>query len=293
MRSHRVLNTVVILGIVLFIYFIFAPASRAGVLYDAEAKLLYEDNVVGLLSDKRGGAAGMTGAMGAGMIGAMTMTGGPGQKYTGSSSQSSGDASLDIFADLGISTDVASDTSLFLLGSVEHTSYSRFTEFDSTIGNVSAGVIKSLGDIFLARVAANGRIKGYNNSARNSSAYGGTFTLKEKLDPAFWLKEIYEYEKNDASSAIFTYRGNSVSIWAGYLATPKSTVLLGYNYLVRDYDQPSGFRVTANTVSLGLQHEIGKKWFVDGQYDRQMSNSNVAGTYTTDNIVSVGLRYSY
>jgi predicted porin len=62
---------------------------------------------------------------------------------------------------------------------------------------------------------------------------------------------------------------------------------------VRDYDQPSGFKVTAHTISLGLSYELVKKWFLNAQYDHQASDSNVPGTNTTDNMFSIGLRYGY
>jgi predicted porin len=45
--------------------------------------------------------------------------------------------------------------------------------------------------------------------------------------------------------------------------------------------------------SVGLEHKLAKKWVLDAQYDHQISDSNVPGTYTTDNIFSVGLRYGY
>jgi predicted porin len=105
--------------------------------------------------------------------------------------------------------------------------------------------------------------------------------------------ESYDYEMNNADSPFFTYKGNSMSIWAGFLVMPQTTFLLGYNYLARDYDQPSGFKVTSNTVSAGLEHKLAHTWFFEAQYDHQMSDSNVPGTYTTDNIFSVGIRYSY
>ena len=62
MRIQRVLNPIIIACITASIYFVSVPAARAEMYYDAEAKIIYEDNVVGLLSDKRGGTAGMPGA---------------------------------------------------------------------------------------------------------------------------------------------------------------------------------------------------------------------------------------
>lgn len=299
MQTRRAVNAAITGCFILFLYPIIAQAAQPEIFYDASIKGTYEDNVVGLLSDKRGGAAGMPAATGpgtgmmAGIMGPMGpgSIGGSTPQDTGV--QSKGDFSINLFADLGVSTEVASGTSAFLMGSAQHTSYSDFTDFDSTIGGLSAGVNEKLGDIVSAKVALSASLKRYKDSERNSSAYGPAVSLKEQFLPSFWLKESYYYEKNDADSALFSYKGNSVGIWSGYLVLPKTTLLLGYDYLVRDYDLPSGFKVTANTISLGLEHELAKNWFFDAQYAHQGSDSNVAGTSSTDNIFSVGLGYSY
>lgn len=298
MQTRRPGKAAIIGCIVLFMYLIAVPASRAEIFYDIAVKGTYEDNVVGLLSDKRGGAAGVPAAAGPGMMGAVMGPGmGPGS-MGGSTPQdtgvqSKGDTSINLFADIGGSTGIASGTAAFLMGSAQHTFYNSFTEFDSTIAGLSAGIDKKLGDIILARIAFSGSIKRYRDSARDSSAFGPALSFKEQFTPSFWLKESYYYEKNRADSALFSYSGNSVSIWAGYLIMPKTTVLVGYSYLVRDFDQPSDFQVTAHTVSLGLEYEFLKRWFADAEYGHQASDSNVAGTNTTDNIFSLAVRYSY
>ncbi len=294
MQTHRAINAVITGCFILFLYLIIVPAAQAEIFYDAAIKGTYEDNVVGLLSDKRGGAAGVPAATGPAMMGAVMVPGGMGGNTPQDTGvQSKGDFSINLFADLGVLTEVASGTSAFLMGSAQHTSYSSFTEFDSTIGGLSAGVNKKLGDVVSARLAISGSIKRYRDSVRDSSAYGPAVFFKEQFTPSFWLKESYYYEKNNADSALFSYKGNSAGIWSGYLVLPKTTLLLGYDYLVRDYDQPSGFKVTANTISLGLEHKLTKNWIFDAQYAHQGSDSNVAGTSTTDNIFSLGLGYSY
>ncbi len=290
MRTHRAVNAAIIGCISLLLFLIIVPAAQAEIFYDVAVKGTYEDNVVGLLSDKRGGTAGVPATTGPGMMGAMGM-GGNMPQDTGVQSKS--DFSMNLFADIGGTTEIVSGAFAFLVGSAQHTFYNSFTEFDSTIGGLSAGVDKKLGDIVTARLAINGAIKRYRDSTRDSSAYGPAVSFKERFTPSFWLKESYYYEKNNADSALFTYSGNSVSIWAGYLVLPKTTVLLGYNYLVRDYDEPSDFQVTAHTFSAGVEQELAKRWFAAAQYDHQRSDSNVPGTDTTDNIISLGVRYSY
>lgn len=303
MQIHRVLKLEIILYAAIFMCLVIAPAAQAEIFYDVALKGTYEDNVIGLLSDQRGGYAGMSNynSMGGGTMmmygsmGGMGPMGGPYpyQSYTGSSTQSKSDTSVNLFADLGASTAITSETSLFLIGSAQHTSYSSYTQFDYTIGGLSPGIYMEFGDVLSGKLAINGLIKRYGDSQRNSSAYGATASLKERFSPTFWLKENYDYEQNNADSPYFTYKGNGVGIWAGFLATPRTTLFLGYNYLVRDYDQPSGFEVKDNTISLGVEQELAKKWFLNAQYSHQTADSNVAGTYTADNIISVGIRYGY
>jgi hypothetical protein len=242
------------------------------------------------LSDKRGGNAGMAGTPGGSMTGSVLKMG---PSYTGSSSTSNSDTAINLYADLGAFRTIADDTFLFLTGSVEHTSYSSFTLLNSTLGGLSAGLNKGLGGMVTAKVAINGMLKRFGDSQRDSTAYGASFALKETWSPSFWLKEGYAYEKDSADSPLFSYRGNAVNIWAGYVLLPKTTVLLGYTYLVRAYDEPSGFKVTANTVSAGLEYAFMEKWFFDALYDHQASDSNVPGTNTADNLFSLGVRYSY
>jgi opacity protein-like surface antigen len=289
MRTRPSAKISAIILIVAFFNVLFIPAAQAEIYYDVAVKGVYEDNVVGLLSDKHGGYAGMSGSAGGPMMSGVMMK----PPYIGSSSTSNSDFSVNLFADLGVSKAIAKDTSLFVTGSAEHASYSSFTQFDFTIGGLSAGINKGFGETVTARVAINGLLKRYNDSLRDGTAYGASFILREKLSPAFWLKESYVYERDNADSAAFSYNGNEVSIWAGYLIQPRTTALLGYNYLVRDYDEPSGFKVTAGTVSAGLQYEFTEKWFVDALYDHQASDSNLPGTSTTDNLFSLGIRYSY
>jgi len=269
---------------------LFTPVVHAGIYYNVAIKGSYEDNVVGLLSDKRGGNAGMAGTPGGSMTGSVLKMG---PSYTGSSSTSNSDTAINLYADLGAFRTIADDTFLFLTGSVEHTSYSSFTLLNSTIGGLSAGLNKGLGGMVTAKVAINGMLKRFGDSQRDSTAYGASVAVKEQLSTTFWLKESYTYEKDRADSALFSYNGNAVSILAGYVILPKTTALLGYSYLVRNYDEPSGFKVTANTVSAGLEYELMREWFIDAHYDHQASDSNLPGTNSTDNLVSLGVRYSY
>jgi hypothetical protein len=233
--------------------------------------------------------------MGTGTVGpAITAVKGmPNNSPGNTGSQSSGDFSLNLSADIGSSKDVSKDTALFLIGSAEHTAYNTFTEFNSTIGGLSTGVNRKLSETVSTRIAIYGKIKKFEDSQRDGTSYGGNFALKEQISPKFFLKEIYEYEKNHADSSQFSYVGNSIGIWAGFLMAPQTKVSVGYNFLQRDYEDPSGFTATSHTISLALEHELAQRWYLDAGYDHVISHSNDPSTTAMDNILSVGIRYSY
>ncbi len=290
MRHYRMATIMVSLCGAIAACLVVTPKAPAEMFYDAEVKAIYEDNVIGLLTDKRGAGKTDSGVAGPVMTNAVGM-GNNSARNTGA--QPRGDFSAYLFADLGGSKDISRDTSLFLIGSAEHTSYSTFTEFNSTIGGLSAGVSAKLSERMTARIAASGKVKRFEDSQRDGTSYGGNFALKEQINPKFSLKEIYEYEKNHADSSMFTYVGNSISIWAGLLVAPQTKLSLGYNYLKRDYHEPSGFTAKAHTISAALEQELAKRLYFVAGLDLVMNHANEPSTTAEDNILSVGIRYSY
>ncbi len=276
---------------------VFPANVFAGLLLNAELRFTYEDNVVGLLSDQpRGGGGGTPGGMTMPAAGIGGMGGGPNKnRYTGSGSGSTqtGDSSVIVSADAGGYRDVGSDVSLFAKAFAEHTSYDTFTDLDATIGGVSTGIIASLSDAVLARVAVLGEVKRFGDSQRDSTAYKGNLSLKEKLTSSFWIREFGEYEKNHADNDVFSYTGTAIGVGAGYALTKTTLATLGYSYLVRKFVEPPGAEITTNAVYVGAEHSFAKSWSVAAEYDLQHSRENITGSSTTDNIFSVALRYSY
>ncbi len=295
---HRSLKGSFLPGFLLagfMISFSFFPANVfAGLLLDAELRFTYEDNVVGLLSDQPRGTSGTPTGMT--MPAAGYMGGGPNKnRYTGSGSGATqtDDFSATVSAEAGGYQDVGSDVSLFAKAFAEHTSYDTFTDLDATIGGVSAGITANLSDAVLARVAVLGKIKRFGDSQRDSTASGGNLGLKEKLTPTFWLREFGAYENNNADNAVFSYTGTTIGVGAGYTPTKTTLATLGYSYLIRKFDEPSGAEIKTNTVYVGAEYSFAKSWSVAGEYDLQLSKENITGSSTTDNIFSVALRYSY
>ena len=242
-----------------------AGAARAEISFNAEIREIYEDNVIGLVSDnpnisgvndaplavddKRTGSG--TSGQGAPPVRLKAQGSGGGRDdvFSGGTitpttagaaapaAGAKGDFSTNIYADIGSTTDLGNNLSLLFKADVQHTSYQTVKQFDFTIGAVRAGVSSYLTDEILAKVLARVAIKNFDKNLRNSTAYGATVSLKESLTPSFWLKQVYDYEQNDANDSLFSYQGDSFSLWAGYSVTEKSSVGLGYSYLVRNFDK--------------------------------------------------------
>ncbi len=272
----------------------------AGMILNAELKLTYEDNVVGLLSDQRR----IQGTPGAGVPGGSAMMapgmggmglGGNNSRYTGagSSTNSPGDFSATIYAEAGGYLPVAKNTDIFAKGFAGYQGYDTYTDLNETLGGASAGIGTTFSSSVSGLASIFGKVKRFGDSQRDSTSYGGTLALKEKLNPEIWLREYVQYEKNHADSPFFTYNGTTVGVAAGYSITKQTIVSGGYSYLIEKYDQPSGADIKENTLFLALQYGLTKSWALAGEYDLQISDVSATGTTNTNNIFSVALRYSY
>jgi hypothetical protein len=293
MRHNRTTAFVISLSAAASACLVFTFQAKAEMFYDVEVKTIYEDNVTGLLSDQRTPVSMPSGAT-------VTAAGfGPGggsggtPPYLGSSTQSNGDFSVMVAADLGGSTDLNADTLLFAKAQLQHSSYSTYQDLDSTIAGAAAGITRQLGTVLSARLTAAGRLKAFGDSQRNSTGYSGILELKQRITPLVWFREGYEYERNNADTALFSYTGNSVWAGLGYGLSDTWTLSLGYTYLVREYEEPAGFKITSHSVSTGIRKELSRTWHVAAGYERAMSTANSDGARSTNNIYSVSVLYWY
>ncbi|MCL4476990.1 MAG: hypothetical protein M1508_12320 [Nitrospirae bacterium] len=259
MQSKKVLNSVMCLFVVVLSGLVFVPKASGELIFDVGVKETYEDNINGSPVD----------------------------------ADKKGDFYTTISAAVGGYTEVADGTYLFLRGDAATYLYSKYDDLDATIGGISAGVYKELGDILSAQIALKGKIKEFKGEPRDSNAYGGTFELKQQITRKFWIKEGYEYEKNSADSRLFSYDGHSIGVWSGYKITPETMLNVGYSYLTRKYDDASGFKTKSHTVSVGAVRELVKMVYVNLGYDRQFNDSNVSNTDYKNNIYTIGVTYSF
>lgn len=258
MLSKRVLLAMC-LFVMLLSGLVFTPNAFSGLILDVGVKETYEDNINGSPSD----------------------------------ANKKGDFYTTVSAAVGGYTEVADGTYLFLRGDVSNYLYSKYDDLNATIVGISAGMYKELGDVLSAQIALKGKLKEFKGEPRDSNAFGGTFELKQKITRKFWIKEGYEYEKNNADSNLFSYDAHSIGVWSGYMITPETMLNVGYSYLTRKYDDASGFRTKSHTISAGIVRELVKKVYVNVGYDRQLNDSNVSNTDHNNNIYTLGVTYSF
>ncbi|MDA8082684.1 MAG: hypothetical protein M0024_03380 [Nitrospiraceae bacterium] len=238
-----------------------SPASdaAAGLLMDAGIQGVYEDNITGSSADI-------------------------GKK---------GDTHTVLSASVGGYKNIGRGTFAFLRANAEAYVYRRYSDLDAAIAGLSAGVYKEFDRIWSAAGSVAIKDETYRDSDRNSTAYVGAFNLRQQVRPALWIKEGYEFEKNEADCALFSYNSHLLGIWTGYSVTPQITATLGYSYIRRTYDEPAGYRNLFHTFSAGLTGEIAPKLYLTGNYDRQYIDSTIPAENHTDNIYTLGLSYSY
>lgn len=277
--------------LVTLVVFLFPRGSRAELILELEVRGFYNSNVVGVLSDSQPGpltAPQTAMAAAAGFGGG----GGGGPAYIGSSTLSQDDFSVALYGAVGAFTDVSSTLALFVKASGERTSYSTYEEFDSTIGAVTAGLHAGLSRSFTLSLFGAGKIKTYGDPARDSTAVVGAVSIKHRPVDAIWMRAGYEYEDNDADTASFTYTGNAGLFWLGVALGRTAELQFGYEYLVREFDDPAVTEITAHTFSGGIVKRLGIHWYLDAFVDRQLSDANVPDTEASSTTISVGIRYS-
>lgn len=288
----------------------FPAIAAAGLILDAGLRFVYEDNVIGLLSDQQTGGGGgnsivgiQSGAMNGkgpqgypntGGSGTGTGTGaGTGTGTAGGTGESPADYSTTISAEAGWFTALGASSTIFVKGFALYQAYGTYTFLDTTQGGVSAGIGMDVTKSILLNVSAFGAVKQFDDTQRNSSAYGGSLTLKENLTPSFWFRQLVDYELNNADNALFSYSGITGGLGLGYGFSTKTQLALGYNFLVREFDEPSSQVMRTGTAYLGIDQSLGRNWTVSVEYDNQESTDSVTGMTMTNNIYSLAVRYDY
>lgn len=277
-------------------------SAHAEVFLSLEAQESYDDNVIGLTADNRistsghpgGGMSGLTALSLKGGLDGIPGPGGSGSGGTVTTVEKKGDFSTNLYANIGYDGDLGGDVRPFVQGTVDHTRFNTYSDFDFTIATVSAGASRRFSDIVSVRAVAYGSVKDYGNDLRDGTAYGAGVTLRERFSPAWWAKQRYEIEQNDADSPYYRYFGQSLGITLGCDMTVGSTVSAGFTFFLRDYNASApSVTVTSQIVSLGWSADLSYAWSFLVSYDHEWSDSDLPGTATTNNRYTMGIRYDY
>lgn len=204
-----------------------------------------------------------------------------------------GDYYSALTASLGRYHGIGSNTYLFLKASADGYIYSKYTDLNSIVVGINGGIYKDFTDRVAAQITLKGKKNEFKDSRRSGVAYGASVEIKEQVSPRFWLKQEYEFEKNDADEALFTYRGHFLGVWAGYIVFPKTSLTGGYSFLSINYREPSNFKDEIHTVSFDISRDFLKKMIIHGNYSRQFINSSASDKGPTNNIFSIGVSYGF
>lgn len=248
----------VLLGVVLFL--VPAESAAARLILDAGTQAVYEDNITGSVEEvtKRS------------------------------------DLYIVASASLGVSKDLGDGlTSVFVQGDAYGYAFSDNTDLNSTIVGLSAGASRKFTDILSGKATFKVRGKDFNDSRRDSSSLGAALELREELSYRLALKQGYEFETNDAESAFFSYQSHLVGASVEYSITPRTLLRAGYYYLTTEYEEPAGFKNDFHTLSVGVVRKVLDRVYLRGGYDHQFISSSDSQTGSGNNILALGIAYSY
>jgi len=278
--------------------------ARAELILGAEASVSYEDNIVGLLS---GGGSSPAGSIPQGMTamqaGAKGFGTGPGSgsggtggqgSYIGAGSQSPGDFSATIMAELGVSGDAGDRFAFHALGFAERTDYQEFSEYDQAAAGVRAGATVHISDAFAASLYGSGGARWYDNDPdRDGKEYSGAAALKHYATDELWLRGAAAYETYHAAHQDFSYRGPAYRFAAGYDLTDDLLVTAGYRFQSRQYQDISATVLRTRTALLGTNYDLTDRWGAWLGYERQTTHPGTSDVITRNNIFTLALNWDY
>ena len=280
--------------------FLWAAPAAAELTFSFEVSGKYEDNVTGVARDNPNiGADTQHG--GGQTIGGVHLKGGlddiiSGGTGTGAQAGKQGDFSTTLYADIGTHMDLAEKTTLLILLSAEHTAYNKLSDLDFTIGTLSASIGHRFSEGFSGRLEASAALRDVKLDGADSMVYGLTASLKERIGEAVWFRESATIEQSKADNTINDYTGTDLSLRAGYDFSKRSTLSVGYSYLLRDFkNSPVGVQTNVQAASVDWSMDLSDRWSILAGYDHEWIKvkTDLASASAGNNVYSVGLRYDY
>ena len=188
----------------------------------------------------------------------------------------------------------AANTSYFISQAGANSSaYSKYNTLDNSSLMASVGLYQQLSSSWSGTVTGRGFTRTTQQDARNAKGSGATLEIKNQLNETVWVKGIADYEGSKANLNSYSYTGNTYGLNLGYMPLKDTFFNLGYNHTTRDFKTTSPFQSTTKTLFAEVTQRIAKNWYINGGYALQNNDSNFAGSAYTNNIVSLGLNFSY
>lgn len=171
--------------------------------------------------------------------------------------------------------------------------YNAYNNLDSAMLVASAGLWQQLSPTWSGQVTGRGFTRDTRQNDRDSNGFGATLEIKNQLSQTVWVKGVADYEDSKANLGTFSYTGNTWGVNLGYLPLKDTFVNLGYSHNNRDFKSATPFRSSTQTLFAEVTQRLAKNWYLNGGYAYGRNDSNVAGTAYNQQIVSVGLNFSY
>lgn len=176
---------------------------------------------------------------------------------------------------------------------VQTSSYDKFNNLNSSMLAGSAGFYRQLSPTWSGQVMGRAFRRDTRQHERDSSGVGASLEIKKQLDPTLWIKGLADYEDNKANLDSFSYTGATYGVNLGYLPRPDTFVNLGYSHSGRDFKSVVTFTTTTQTLFVEVTERMSKNWYLSGGYAYMKNDSNFAGTAYTNQVLSLGVNFSY
>lgn len=244
----------------LTVFFLLTGTAQAAMILDAGVSGMYEDNITASPAD----------------------------------SGKDGDFHRSIFVTAGSYRElVEARTYLVLKAGLGASAYDTYDELSSVTGSLSAALYRRHGEVLSSLVTLFGALQDFREAARDGSSTGASVQLTQRLSAAVRLQEAYGFERYHARSDAFSYDGHGPSVWVSIRVTPSMFLGAGYSYVIRRYEEPTGFMSHAHTLSFQYEWTLIRHFYATLRYDRQWYEDDASPGTALNNSYTIGLTYTY
>lgn len=192
-------------------------------------------------------------------------------------------------------TTLGEGNSTYFIGQVgaQSSYYHRYSNLHNSMANASVGLYKQFSSAWSGQFTGRGYTRETRQRARDANGWGTTLELKNQLTPTVWVKGVADYENSDANASYFSYTAQTLGLSLGYLPWQNTFINVGFSEVKRDFNTAIAFHTTTHTLFTEVSQKLAKNWYVTGSYAYQNNESNIANTAYTNQILSLGVAFSY